>query len=132
MHPRNRLFITAALLYGLLGGLLMLAWLLWPAAIPGNIPRLHAHLMLLGFMAMMVYGVGLHVLPRFSGRPLYSERLANLQFYAANLGLWLMAVGWLLLSPVFLALGGLLSWLGIGLFTVNVLLTVRHYGPKGA
>ncbi|MEJ2362507.1 MAG: hypothetical protein P8Z75_14030, partial [Gammaproteobacteria bacterium] len=115
MHPRNRLFITAALLYGLLGGLLMLAWLLWPAAIPGNIPRLHAHLMLLGFMAMMVYGVGLHVLPRFSGRPLFSERLANWQLYVANVGLLIMVAGWLSLHNAIIAAGGVLSWLAMAL-----------------
>ena len=42
---------------------------------------------------MMIYGVGLHVLPRFSGFPLYSERVATWQFYVANAGLWLMVLG---------------------------------------
>lgn len=34
MLPRNRWFIAAALAYALLGGLLGLAWLAQPAALP--------------------------------------------------------------------------------------------------
>lgn len=131
MHKRNRLFIIMGLLYALVGGLLGIVWLAAPATIPGNIPRLHGHVMLLGFVAMLIYGVGLHVLPRFSGRPLYSERLANWQFYSANLGLWLLAAGWLLLNRPLLVAGGGVAWLGFALFSFNVLMTVRHYGPRG-
>jgi cbb3-type cytochrome oxidase subunit 1 len=131
MHKRNRLFITLALLYGLIGGLIGIGSLLDPGLLPGNVAALHGHIMLLGFIAMMIYGVGLHVLPRFAGRPLYSERLANWQLYVANLGLWLMCAGWLALRNATLVAGGTLSWLAIGFFTVNVLATVRHYGPGG-
>jgi cbb3-type cytochrome oxidase subunit 1 len=131
MHKRNRLFITLSLLYGLLGGLIGITLLLDPSALPGDVPLLHGHIMMLGFIAMMIYGVGLHVLPRFSGRPLYSERLADWQLYIANLGLWIMAAGWMTLREPLLATGGALSWLGIALFTVNILFTVRHYGPGG-
>lgn len=131
MHWRNRLFITLALIYGLLGGLIGIAWLIDPALLPGDVALLHAHIMLLGFIAMMIYGVGLHVLPRFSGRPLYSERIADWQLYTANLGLWLMAAGWLATDAALVAAGGALSWLAIALFTLNILRTVRRYGPGG-
>jgi len=132
MHPRNRLFILAALSYSLVGALIGLVWLAHPGLIPGNVPRIHGHLMLLGFITMMVYGVGLHVLPRFSGRPLYSERLANVQFYLANLGLLIMVIGWLMFHNLTVSMGGLLAWSAMGLFALNIALTVRHYGPKGA
>jgi len=132
MHPRNRLFILAALTYSLVGALIGLIWLAHPGLIPGNVPRIHGHLMLLGFITMMVYGVGLHVLPRFSGRPLYSERLANVQFYTANLGLLIMVIGWLMFHNLTVSLGGLLAWSAMGMFAMNIALTVRHYGPKGA
>ena len=131
MHKRNRLFITLSLIYGLLGGLIGITLLLDPSALPGDVALLHGHIMMLGFIAMMIYGVGLHVLPRFSGRPLYSERLADWQLYIANLGLWIMAAGWMTLRELLLVAGGALSWLGIALFTVNILFTVRHYGPGG-
>lgn len=52
----------------------------------------HSHLMLLGWVSMMIYGVGYHILPRFMGRPLYSQKLGDLQFWAANGGLVAMLV----------------------------------------
>ncbi len=47
----------------------------------------HSHLMLLGWVSMMIYGVGYHVLPRFSGRPLRYPKLGEIQFWTANGGL---------------------------------------------
>ena len=52
----------------------------------------HSHLMLLGWVSMMIYGVGYHILPRFMGRPLYSQKLGDLQFWSANIGLVAMLV----------------------------------------
>ncbi len=131
MHKRNRWFVAASLAYALLGGAIGIVWLFDPGAVPGNVARLHGHIMLLGFVAMMIYGVGLHVLPRFSGRPLWSERLANWQFYVANLGLWIMAAGWLAFNNPVVMAGGAVSWAAIAMFSGNIMLTVRHYGPKG-
>ena len=65
MHKRNRWFVTISLIYGLLGGLVALTQLIAPGLIPGNVARMHGHIMLLGFILMMIYGVALHVLPRF-------------------------------------------------------------------
>ncbi len=47
----------------------------------------HSHLMMLGWVSMMIYGVGYHILPRFTGRPLYSNRIGETQFWLANLSL---------------------------------------------
>ncbi len=64
-------------------GVLMLAWPWWTRTyIPG-----HAHLNLLGWISMMIYGVAYHIMPRFGGRPLYSSKLAWIHFYLANIGL---------------------------------------------
>ena len=131
MHKRNRLFILLSLAYALIGGAVALVWLARPGAIAGDVARLHGHIMLLGFVAMMIYGIGLHVLPRVSGRPLYSERLANWQLYASNLGLWVMAVGWLTWRNAVVFAGGAVTWLGFLLFASNIFLTLKPYGPKG-
>src|SRR3972149_1553095 len=37
---------------------------------------IHTHFNLLGWMSMMIYGVAYHILPRFSGRQLFSDKLA--------------------------------------------------------
>ncbi|MDE2003978.1 MAG: cbb3-type cytochrome c oxidase subunit I [Betaproteobacteria bacterium] len=131
MLPRNRWFIAAALAYALLGGLLGLAWLAFPGKLPALAPRAHAHLMLVGFVGMMIFGVGLHVLPRFTGRTLFSERLADAQFALANLGLLAMVAGWLAGVPVAAVTGGVLLWAGFALFAINVVATVRPWARRG-
>ncbi len=131
MHWRNRAFVTLSLVYGLLGGLVGIGWQADPDMIPGNVPRMHGHIMLIGFVSMMIYGVGLHVLPRFSGRALFSERLATWQLYVCNAGLWVMSAGWLADAHALVLVGGAVSWIGIGMFAFNIALTVKAYGPAG-
>ena len=65
----------------------------------------HAHLNLVGFITFTIFGIAYHILPRFRGRPLYSEKLAWWQFWLANIGL----VGLL----VFLSLGAYVSFVGL-------------------
>ncbi len=129
MHKRNRIFITISLIYGMLGGLVALTRLIDPNLIPGNVPRAHGHIMLLGFFLMFIYGVGLHVLPRFSGFPLYSERMANWQLYSANAGLPIMVAGWLAMINWLVLMGGIVTYAAIVMFGVNMLLTVKAKGP---
>ena len=129
MHKRNRWFVSIGLAYGLLGGLVALTYLTAPGFIPGNVPRIHGHIMLLGFILMMIYGVALHVLPRFSGQALYSERMADWQLYLSNLGLPIMVTGWLAMLNWLVLVGGALAYSGIVLFAVNIILTVRPTGP---
>ncbi len=47
----------------------------------------HAHVLLIGFVSMMIFGVGYHLLPVFAGTDLFSLRLAEIQFWLQNLGL---------------------------------------------
>src|SRR5215470_8001476 len=53
----------------------------------------HMHAALLGFVSMMIFGVAYHVLPRFSGSPLHSKRVAGWHWWTANLGLLAMIIG---------------------------------------
>ncbi len=132
MHQRNKLFVSIGLAYGLLGGLLMLVRLADPTLLPGSIPRIHAHMMLLGFVLMTIYGVGLHVIPRFGGYPLRSERVASVQFWLANAGLPLMIAGWFVYAEWLVALGGALTMAAMALFGINIILTVRLKSPLDA
>ena len=131
MLPRNRWFIAAALAYALAGGLLGLAWLAAPAALPPLALRAHAHLMLVGFVGMTIFGIALHVLPRFTGRALFSERLADAQFWLANAGLLAMMWGWLFTIAAVTFAGGALLWLAFALFALNVVATVRPWARRG-
>ncbi|MBX3664542.1 MAG: cbb3-type cytochrome c oxidase subunit I [Burkholderiales bacterium] len=129
MHRRNRLYVTIGLVYGLLGGLLMLLRLIDPQLVPGNVLRIHGHMMLLGFVLMIIYGVGLHVIPRFGGYPLRSERVATVQFWLANGGLPLMIAGWTVHDNRLVMAGGTLTVIAMVLFGINMLLTVRWRSP---
>lgn len=131
MLPRNRWFIAAALAYALLGGLLGLIWLADPGRLPVLALRAHAHLMLVGFVGMMIFGVGLHVLPRFTGHNLFSERLADAQFWLANVGLLAMVLGWFSARQLVSAAGGAALWLAFALFALNVAATVRPWARRG-
>jgi hypothetical protein len=53
----------------------------------------HMHIMLLGFVTMMIFGVAYHVIPRFAAHPLHSRRAAVVHWWLANVGLALMIIG---------------------------------------
>lgn len=124
MHPRNRWFIVCSLAYAVLGGAFGVLQAVAPSLAPGLPARAHGHIMLLGFVAMMIYGVGLHTLPRFANRPLHSERLANAQFWAANAGLILVVIGWIAYSEPVLIAGGLVAWAAMLAFAYNIIRSV--------
>ena len=78
----------------------------------------HMHMLLLGFVTMMIFGVAYHVIPRFAGFPLHSRRAATWHWWMSNAGLALMVCGFMARAhgraegtPV-LAVGGVLSALG--------------------
>jgi cbb3-type cytochrome oxidase subunit 1 len=90
----------------------------------------HVHMVALGFVAMMIYGVAYHVVPRFSGHPLHGRRAAGWHWWVANAGLALVVAGFALRAvgspagtPV-LAAGGVLSALGAYAFAYVIWRTV--------
>lgn len=86
----------------------------------------HVHANLLGFVSMMIFGVAYHVIPRFSGAPLRSPRLALAHVWIANTGLALLVGGWLSrphtpdVGALALGAGAVLSALGAFLFIGNI------------
>ena len=78
----------------------------------------HMHMLLLGFVTMMIYGVAYHVIPRFAGFPIHSRRAAVLHWWISNVGLLMMATGFAVrvhearAGTIVLASGGTLSALG--------------------
>jgi cbb3-type cytochrome oxidase subunit 1 len=96
----------------------------------------HMHMVLLGFVTMMIYGVAYHVVPRFSGHALYGRRAAPWHWWASNVGLTLMAIGFAIrvhdaaLGTRILAAGGVLS--AIGAYTFVFLLWRTIDGTRDA
>ena len=126
-------FIKASVAWLSLGVTLGLAMAMHPAWVIYR--PAHLHMNLLGFVAMMIFGVAYHVIPRFTGHPLHSRRLAGAHWWIANVGLALFALGFILAPHVpsasapLLAIGGTLSAGGAYAFAYNIWRTVE--GPAG-
>ena len=123
-----RAFLKSSLAWFAAGVTLGLAMALFPALAVYR--TAHLHLNLLGFVAQMIYGVSLHVVPRFFGHPLVYPRLAGVQFWLAQAGLVLLAGGFAFRVPalpgatIMIAAGALLSSAAAFCYIVNVWRTI--------
>jgi cbb3-type cytochrome oxidase subunit 1 len=134
-----RVFVQASLVWLALGVTLGAAMAIHPA---WTIYRpAHMHMTLLGFVTMMIFGVGYHVLPRFVGRPLWSKRLAGVHVWVSNVGLAVMCVGFALrvsthiepaVATSVLGTGGALSAIGAYLFAFNLLRSIGTRAERQA
>jgi hypothetical protein len=113
-------FIWASLTYFSIGIVLGVAMAIFPTLL-GTLRTIHVHLNLLGWVSMFMFGVAYHVLPRFSGRPLHSARLADLHVVVANVGLIGMAASFAIwgTGPI-LGLFGTIEAIGGFLFVYNI------------
>ncbi len=84
----------------------------------------HVHFNLLGFMAMMVYGVGYFVLPRFNARELRWPGWVPLHFWVANVGLVGMVAAYPGVPSTAFGIFAGLSVLSAVLFAVNIAATL--------
>jgi cbb3-type cytochrome oxidase subunit 1 len=124
-----RNFIIVSIIYLGVASLLGVG-MLWNESLL-SLKFVHSHLMLLGWVSMMIYGVGYHVLPRFSGRPLKYPKMGELQFWTANIGLLGMLLFYAAgvynpsdgLTTLTMAFGAL-EVLSIALFLYNMLATL--------
>jgi len=123
-----RWFVRSALVWLVLGVFLGLGLAIAPARFAVLRP-VHLHMNLLGFVTLMIFGVGYQVLPRFSGGRVLDERLIPINLLLSNLGLAILVVAWVLralvpaVAPamgVVLGVGGLLASAGAIIFAVNL------------
>ena len=84
-------FIRASLVWFTAGITLGLAMAVHPAWVVYR--PAHAHMNMVGFLTMMVFGVGYQLLPRLFGHKLQSRTLAVAHWWLANVGLALMVAG---------------------------------------
>jgi cbb3-type cytochrome oxidase subunit 1 len=119
-----RAFVRASLVWfasGVALGLAMAAHPPWVVYRPA-----HAHMNVVGFITMMVFGVGYQLLPRLFGHALYNRRLAVAHWWLANSGLAMMVAGFLLAphiggrSAAVTTTGGVLFLLGALAFVYNL------------
>ncbi len=114
-------FVQASLSYLVLGVLVGVAMALKPDLVDSIMP-VHAHLNVLGWITMMIFGVGYYIIPSFAGKKLFSQRLASLHFWLANVSL----IGFLALYPfreeagIVVGLFALAELFGVLIFIYNI------------
>lgn len=128
-----RAFLKSALTYLALG----ICMGLWMGFVPDAIlyRPAHVHLNLLGFTSMVIFGVAYHVIPRFTGNPLHSRRLAEAHFWASNSGLIVLVLGFVLLPTqpmgrAFVEVGAIVASAGAFAFIYNLWRTIDGSGAK--
>lgn len=98
----------------------------------------HLHMVLLGFVTMMIFGVAYHVIPRFVGVPLHSRRAAGWHWWMSNVGLLLMVAGFVVRATsgavvtALLSAGGVLSAFGAYTFAYVLWRTLDGPARKAA
>lgn len=110
----NRCFVSMSMIYLVLSGV----WLLWQGALIGDgesrLPGIE--LFAVGFLLPLIYGLGAHMLPRFTGNPIAMGGAAWIQLAALNAGLLLMVPGTLTGRALAILSGAILIWLSFAVF----------------
>lgn len=130
-------FISMSIIYLAIASLLGILMLGNPSLL--HLKFVHSHLNMLGWVSMMIFGVGYHILPRFSGRPLKSPKMGEAQFWLANIGLVGMLLFYTLgtFNPEVSAYrgltvaSGLIEVLSIFLFFYNIIATLYAKETRG-
>ncbi len=114
----NRLFMLGAMVYLMLGGL----GLVINGALLSDGPSrpVALHLVTVGFMLMLVYGLGAHMLPRFTGNPILMGVWPWIQMGLVHAGLLAYSAGFLAGVYLVVIAGGALIWLSLLVFTVRI------------
>lgn len=113
----ERLFALSALLWLIASGIAMLAEGTLSASRP-----LH---LFGGFVMLLVYALGAHMLPRFTGAPIRGGAWSHAQLVCANTGLALFVLG----LPF---AGAVLLWLSLALFATRLWPVLWPPGRKAA
>jgi cytochrome c oxidase cbb3-type subunit 1 len=127
-------FIIASIVYLAFSTIFGIAMLHHPQLL--SLKFVHSHLNMLGWVSMMIYGVGYHILPKFAGKFLKSKKLGELQFWIANASLVVMLLFYSMnvLSPtasyaMITTLAGAVHAFSIGIFFYNMLATLLPASP---
>ena len=124
MGSTSRWAVAASAAYLALAG----AALAFGGGIAGDWPWRAAalHVFGIGFAAFMVFGLGEHMLPRFTGAPIHGGWTAWLQQGLGHVGTVLLVAGLAMDRRSVSITGGALAWLAFALFAGRVLPVLRR------
>ena len=114
----NRWFVATSMAYLIASAL----WLAWQGTLIADPPLriMGVHLFKAGFVLSLIYGLGAHMLPRFTGNPIATGRLPWIQLGTLNSGLPLFLFGAATGMRVAALAGGALIWLSFAVFAWRV------------
>lgn len=114
----NRAFIISAQGYLMLAGM---GLIVDGTLLSDSVSRpAFLHLFTLGFLLFLIYGLGSHMLPRFTGSPLPTGHWGRIQMSLAHAGASGYALGYFLDLPKVALGGAILAWLGLAIFTWRI------------
>ncbi len=121
MDRYMKLFVVMSISYFFVGS--FLGFLMVTDAASDAIRFAHIHFNLLGFMSMMIFGVGYFILPRFNARTLRWPGLVPVHFWVSNITLISMAIFFTVSQKIFWAFS-LLQILSIAFYVINLAATI--------
>ncbi len=118
LAPTSSWAITAAALYLALAG----SSLVFGGGVAGDAPWRAAalHAFGLGFLTFVIFGLGEHMLPRFTGAPIRGGRVSWVQQGLAHSGTILLLVGLAFDQRATAIIGGMLAWAAFALFSARL------------
>lgn len=119
--------IASAVVYLALAGVT----LVFGGGIVGDPPWRAAalHAFGLGFIAFFTFGLGEHLLPRFTGAPILAGSSAWTQLGLAHAGTLLLIAGLVVDRRAITLLGGALAWAAFALFALRLRPVLMHEAP---
>ena len=89
------------------------------------------HVYGLGFAVFLIFGLGEHLLPRFTGAPIRGGAVAWLQQGLAHGGVVFLAIGFLADSRALALAGGVLAWIAFAVFAARLAPVLLMRGSNG-
>lgn len=114
----NRFFVIAAMIYLMLAGLGLLINGAFLSDGPARPVALH--LFTVGFVLCLIYALGAHMLPRFTGNPIRMGKWPWVQMGVLHAGLLGYVAGFLAGLHGLVVIGGGLIWISLWIFTVRI------------
>ncbi len=82
MNKLSNLFIKTSLAYLAIGAVLGVLITIGP-----GYSFMHSHFAMIGWLTFFIFGIAYELIPRYSGKPVFGERLGLIQFWLGNIGL---------------------------------------------
>lgn len=127
MNELSRIFIKTSLIYLVISTVIGMLITIGP-----GYSFMHSHFTLIGWLSFFVFGLAYEIIPRYSGKPLFSEKLGFIHFWLGNIGLVGLALSYPFMrmyilkekdfsdALILVTLFGLIETISIFMFIYNI------------